>query len=349
MYEPSLLSGSVHVPVALISYFMLAQASRDARLAGLFLLLSSKKRTNPLGPISILSVERHLYHLIADVDAGFRAQALSLFRKLIDRLKNSIASGASSAGSEVQHAWSRNLSQMRLQDKAQNSASVGQIKLLAHLQRTLLWQMHPCSSYQRHITALRALQDLLESEVESRIDLTDQAKLVSSTQLRWPFNLSVYTLTLKRLLLDLLLDPFDDVRSFAASSFASYKGSVHTTTRSLTTLLRGANGVLRFAATSPSVASSDTELLQQVITSAQQRVIQTGRADHADGLARAYGALSTRTISHLNNVLKTLVKTLDVALETAATNITAAVETQPLHAYFKSLWYVVCVIAGISN
>jgi len=158
--------------------------------------------------------------------------------------------------------------------------------------------------------------------------LTRQAK----GQVQWMFSLKVFDCTNLRLLYDLLLDPFDDVRQAA-----------------LTILKLNSNSDLEDCATpaaylmhTNTTSSEDQSLKHSETLERALRIMhKTGRMDHADGVARIYDLInynqrvqnSTRISEEASEhafVLQ-LIGTIEKSLHLAKVAMSEAVDKYPVH------------------
>jgi hypothetical protein len=148
-------------------------------------------------------------------------------------------------------------------------------------------------------------------------------------QLNWAHGIRIGNKKLVRTLLDLILDPFDDVRDAAVSVLQ-----------------------LCLAALPKSDKEHVMSTIPPFIARAETVMLRTGRADQADGVARAYGMIFSSAESgavapgssyfstklqifeHLQDQLKS---TLTVAHE----DLSQAVDGRPVHGIFAALRYVV--------
>jgi hypothetical protein len=122
-----------------------------------------------------------------------------------------------------------------------------------------------------------------------------------------------------RLLLDLIIDPFDDIRNTAVS---------------ILQLCLPASGIIE--------KNTVSETVRRVLHRAEASVLRTGRADQADGVARVYSLLSTLLRDDLDApnptvlspgfmVFNTLVTGLKDTLSAAHKNLSEAVGGHPVH------------------
>lgn len=174
-------------------------------------------------------------------------------------------------------------------------------------------ELMPTGSYQRHIASLKSLQYILGMEADSSKtwQTTDDGKLYyDKFDRRWV-----------RALLDMVMDPFEDVRD--ASSAVLKKILSDRQYRKASLFGRG------------QIAQEIAFFLERADTLARR----TSRADHSDGVARAnqlhyrlFDAASDR-ISHLSK----LVTELERRVVIAEHDLGLAVLEAPLHGHFASL------------
>ncbi|KAK3700566.1 hypothetical protein LTR37_015894 [Vermiconidia calcicola] len=300
---------SVQLPVHCIS-LMLRQRSRDTRMTGLSLLITSHAATKPFPPKIFKSLQRYLYVFFGDSDANFRSEVFSLMQKLMDRLRAVTAV-------------------LRRQANTHEAAAQtlhSHYSFLEWLLRFLSWELRPTASYQRHISALKALLIVARSGLDKVISSEHLSK-AALAETKWPLHISIMTSGLRRLLLDLLVDPFDDVRQTSAAILALYAALGDVDER-----------------------QHAHESLRAVIDSAEVRMLATGRADQADGVAHMYALLfrEGQNLSEASSggrpsqqpVLLSLVESLERNLEIAKSSLPTAANRYPMHGLLASLRYV---------
>lgn len=216
-----------------------------------------------------------------------------------------------------------------------------QILFLDWYTEFLTWELQSTSSYQRHITALQLLYRLLLPDVGAgAVRLPPE---FASNRDKVPLQKNMFTPQLLRCALDLMLDPFDDVRNGAAAILELVPPSM---------LLAPANdtGGLTMD-TEPTVG--DREILRSrglinMLYRAEAIMRYTGRADHADGVGRLYNLLygTCQNSAKPDNWYKSRVSILEHILErlehdirVARDNMRLAVGKYPLHGYLIALRY----------
>ncbi|KAK3718169.1 hypothetical protein LTR37_005284 [Vermiconidia calcicola] len=307
--DVSISSTSVQLPVRCIGR-MLRQSSRNTRLTGLSLLTTSHAATRPFPPETFRMLRRYLYIFFGDTDANFRSEVFSLMQKLMDRLRAVTAVLGRQANTN--EAAAQTLHNHR--------------SFLEWLLQFLSWEVRPTASYQRHISALKTLSVLARSGLDQVVPSQYLSK-AAVAETKWPFQISIMTPGLRRLLLDLLMDPFDDVRQMSAAILFLYS----------------APGNVR-------ESQHGRKGLGDVIDRAENRMLATGRADQADGVAHMYALLfresqsvsrsSTGPHSTEQSVLLRLVESLARILNTVESSLATAPDKYPMHGLLTSLRYV---------
>ncbi|KAF2638484.1 hypothetical protein P280DRAFT_551128 [Massarina eburnea CBS 473.64] len=306
------------------------------RLAGLYLLINTSAITKPITGGVFRSLKRNMVHLHADTDANFRRELLSYIQKLFNHLRGStttlVKSNHKNANTN-QHRLPFPKSSYRYaqsSDKSpiQNPLSES-LDFIAWYIKFLEWELRSEASYQRRITAVRALTVVLRSGIDPRIPHHLLSKGAQG-QLHWAHGLELANSALIRSLLDLVLDPFDDVRD--ASLLA------------LRLCLESLPKEEKIAALAR---------IPGFIRRAEAAMLRTGRADQADGVARAYSLLfssaqtpNTDTDLHYLgqtsslDVLKQLNQQLKETLAIARSNLMEAVNGRPVHGTFAAIRYI---------
>jgi len=211
----------------------------------------------------------------------------------------------------------------------------------------LIAELHPTASYQRHISAIQGLHTLLKSGVDSSVSQIILSRLAKNSS-QWPFHITIVNDSVRRMLCDLLLDPFDDVRNGALSILKIDNSSRH--------LPQQEHVEGHIPSTDPtnsrevSLAISGTGE-DPVFERAKAVMLRTGRVDHADGVARLFDLRSYRlSASHEGTqqlgvpslvsqlaIVHDLTTLLETSLEAAKTNMADAVSNFPMHGLFTAL------------
>lgn len=314
----------------------MSHSEPEVRLAGMFLSVHSTAITKPMTGGVFKSLKHNLVHLHADTDAYFRREVHGYTQKLFDRLR------ASTATLSKGLMKSRTAEQGRLpfpkeclQKQSQTSRSTTDDPLTESLAfivwytKFLEWELRPTGTYQRRITALRSLTIALKSGVDAGVP---HAQLSKSAQgeLNWAHALQIPNSKLIRLLLDLVLDPFDDIREASVAVLQ-----------------------LCLAALPDAERASVLTTIPRFVARAEAMMLRTGRADQADGVARAYALLFTVADAKVTEALELpssnsgvfdgLRKQLTDTLEIARTNLSEAVNGRPVHGIYAALTLVLLI------
>jgi hypothetical protein len=303
----------------------------EVRLAGMFLSVYSVAITRPMSSGIFSSLKRHLVHLHTDTDVNFRSEILGYTQKLFDRLRASSATLAKSAVKADRDKASRlaipKASFNHSTVQSQNDALIKHLEFVVWYIRFLVWELRSTASYQRRIIALQALTIVLRSSIDPGIPQSHLSKSALG-QLNWAHGVQMATPQLTRVLMDLIVDPFDDIRNSAVS-------------------------VLQLCSVTQLLAADDTvpATLRTFLQRGEALQVQTGRADQADGVARAYSLLispmnehaepsdtTTFTTSYL--VFEYLTDQLRSTLSYAFDDLAKAVNGWPVHSIFASLKFV---------
>ncbi|KAH0544924.1 hypothetical protein FGG08_001004 [Glutinoglossum americanum] len=355
-------SNSVVIPDALIGKF-LARASATIRLAALSLLIASPLLTRPFssGVLSLLEQNMAFFH--ADTDAKFRTDVLNTTKRLIDRLRGSISSLSRDVGRYKKakaHAIESE-KQWGVAKAAKSSAGRLQrhVEFLNWYISFLIAELQPTASYQRHVTALKALNILLQSGLDAEVPAMRLSKLARG-EVKWPFHVKVLDTQACRVLLDLLADPFDDVRNGAASILKmATPDSVYLFKSAVCVDIspRGPQKVSELRNETVQKPARSTTLLDVFgfLSRIERKLHLSGRADHADGVARTYEIIFDMcsrcrvtdtpfgpfTRGHHRNpqlsIANRLMSILEEGLDAARMDLALAVSNNPVHGHIAGV------------
>ena len=232
---------------------LLSHADGDVRIRTFALLLASSSTTAPLSNTILQCLAGHMKYLYGESDPQNRSEVMSIVRKLVLRLRGG--------------AYSLHKSIIDPQSQPEGDRADNRSADLRQHEEFLVWfaefledELRPNVSYQRHIMALKSIDLLVRSGIDNGIATLPSIE-VSRNQTPWPIHISLHDASLTYALLNLVMDPFEDVR--IASSM----------------LLE----TLAFAAMLPM-----QKHICQLVRRAEQLASRTSRADHADGTARLY-------------------------------------------------------------
>lgn len=326
-------SGQVVLQEDLLEH-VLVHPSCHVRTLALSLIVSSSSTTRPYSQTALALLKRYLGMYFEDSEARFRNELLGKLRDMYKRirggifvLKRSLARARAAAAK----------AQSGLPDKSKPamyhsniiSHPVSELASALELHEDFLdWYLHflrteltPTASYQRHVTSLKAVCKIIQVEaVPTKTWETDEdgSLLFDKFDQIWCRNL-----------LNILVDPFDDVRDLAA------------------TALRLLFSDDRYKKILPP-GQDKRAVLSGFVARANQLANQTGRADHANGVARAYELLHRFSGDQdaQFGVLADLLSSLGDRISSAERNLGSAVLDAPTHGLFAALrWELLITLA----
>ena len=330
---------------------LLDHPNKAIRIQAISIMLRSSSSTDPvpIGHLSRLRDSICYFHI--EVDPRTRNAFVALAKEFVPRVMRAISSSRFAVDSCKQALSEGNAEgnpglDLEQQNKIEDVIRENETIHVQHLSFFELYmsflakELRPTVSYQRHITALHVLSAVFrcacsKNTVDSLdVDLIDR-------DVKWR-GYSSFTRSLLRPLFDLLMDPFDDVRSMAASillivleniwkpHFRSLEGEAVQVP--LPIAVRGDEGDARLD-------------LPSLLSRVQSTLRTTGRADHADGVGRLYCVIwqfgRKNPDWHVNKSLVTdhLLSGLDEDINVAGTDLRLAVGTRPLHGHLIALRY----------
>lgn len=346
---------------------LLAHASSTVRSLAFSVLVSSNSAIRPFSATALTILQSRLSILYSDTDAKFRNEVLSNTKQMIERLRGATA------------LLVREIESISLQLSSEHSMSPQERELaqVALKQTTELLQVHssfmewyiefllgeliPTSSYQRHITALGAISLLLRSGILKQNPESPPVRAQDNSTV-WPYIIEFFNPMSVRLLLDLLLDPFEDVRS-SATSILKLASPDNFTAKELSKECPADIDIAKPAISAKIFFTADqnnfgSELsmrresesrnerknkplvkLRDFIERAEDFSKRTGRADYADGLARSYELLCSLLSSTTEQIqlLTQLVEDLETKVRIAEQDLATAVLDAPVHGTFAAL------------
>ncbi|GMG25342.1 unnamed protein product [Aspergillus oryzae] len=295
------------------------------RIAALSLLITAPATTKPVSSATIRAILKGLPSMHSEsADPYARGEILSLIRKLIPRLKGGILSEHESLA-EANVSNSKRHPPKFARDDSETQ------KCLKEYLDLLKDDLRPTASYPRHIMALKTLIHLLESGLDARYAGHIAAKQVGNVT-KWRLNMDIFEPSLLRLLVDLLLDPYEEVRATSLTLLNLFPQDV---------LL---SGYLR----SRSNGKHEKPQLVDALNRAEQLASNTSRADHADTVARLYHIFFTAADDSSSKVagswwetkqgvVDTLLKKLEEKLSLAGGLFNSSMRDAPLHGYVSAL------------
>ncbi|CAG8975357.1 hypothetical protein HYALB_00005687 [Hymenoscyphus albidus] len=333
---------------------LLANASDTIRSLAFSVLTSSFSSTRPFSPAVLDILRPNMGLLYADTDAKFRNEVLSNTKHLIERLRGAtalLAREIEQCSFKISHGDPLNsalLAKEKTVLHATQELFSKHQKFLEWYVNFLLGELIPTSSYQRHIMALRAIHILLHSRLQGPGSALSSIP-VPANSTKWPFSLQFFNARSMRLLLDLLMDPFEDVRSTAADILRLsdrinfMKVGPQDDKKSLQDLSNGGSfptvEIMQDTKWVPPVCDQPSTLLTDFISKAEEASKRTGRADYADGVARSYKILYDLQISldARLQLIDGLVKRVEQKVSMAEKDLALAVLEAPTHGDFAAL------------
>ena len=214
----------------------------------------------------------------------------------------------------------------------------------------LINELHPSASYQRHITALKAMLsiDFISRFKNGAINVFNHNRIGSKSHntAHDCFN----GVQLVRLFLDLTMDPFDDVRSAAASLLRNLLSNLDSTS-----IFFNHNIPMNLVGNEDKVASSISTQVRYIfnnifastIDRAKMMMSCTGRADHADGFGRlcqlkfdSYEVTNTQAgTENRISVMENLLFSLSADIRNLRNNFSFTIASSPLHGHLIALRY----------
>ncbi|THC95402.1 hypothetical protein EYZ11_005126 [Aspergillus tanneri] len=296
------------------------------RIAALSLLITANATTKPFSSGTMRAILKGLPSMHAESDAYSRGEILSITRKLIPRLKGGIMSSEQN-WTDVRASVNKKQPPNYARDDVETR------QCLKEYLDFLKADLQPTASYPRHITSLKTLILLLESGLDTRFE----GSIVSKNEgnyTKWRLNVEIFEPTLLRLLVDLLLDPFEEVRA-----------------RSLTIVNLFPRDILLSGGIQLGSNSSEKIQLLGALATAEQMASRTSRADYADTVARLYHIFfctaeqespnATQWWETKSGVVDAILKRLEEKLSLPGASFQYSLRDAPLHGYVSALRYII--------
>ena len=326
---------------------LLEHASSSVRMAALSLLVTSSALLKPMSRRVIHHLQMCLPHFHVEANAKSRNEFIALMKKLCMRLRGATMSllrathAPEAPGLEEDSKSTANSES----NSVEHQSGIGE-DLRAHTAFRrwyllfLIHELRPTASYQSHITALRILHPLLEGEVAGRRTLSkSDIEYFKALDENVPRGLVLGPI------FDLLLDPFDDVRHWAALVYEVYFQL---------SLIQPFLSTMGEVEDEAHKARQDRQyyiaqgMIHTALLMAESKAEITGRADHADGVGRLYSLLygSSRVLEkpiswHHSNVLivDRLISKLEEEVKIAKGDLLQALSNASLHGHLIALRY----------
>ena len=177
----------------------------EVRLSTLKLLVNSSSTTASLPQLTFGCLLSNLKYVYCDNDAHNRGEILSVLRRLLIRLRGS-------SFSVTREVPAR-------EDKSPVTTSDTEYaceveKFLVIFLLFLERELAPSCPYPRHILALKSLELLLRSGVDPAVA---EGSSVRYEQTAWPLQIPSWSKSLTSSLFDLMMNPYEDVRTTAST------------------------------------------------------------------------------------------------------------------------------------
>ncbi|KFY35851.1 hypothetical protein V494_05528 [Pseudogymnoascus sp. VKM F-4513 (FW-928)] len=321
----------VELPIQAIGS-LLIHTDTTVRSLAFSVLVSSLSSTRPFPKESLDIICQNLYVLHADTDAKFRNDLFASTKHMLERLRGALALLTREASLRVtrrQLATDPNspteLQTLHNTEQVDKEDSDIQTHIQEH-ERFLSWylsflaqELVPTASYPRHITSLKSLEILLKTGVQ----LSPGVPTINTSRgsdTFWPKQVNVFSPSFCRLLLDLVLDPFEEVRNCSVSVLNSAPRDC-------------------FGPLSDTPYGPVPQLLQDLLSEAKMSSAQTGRADAADGLAHM-NVLHFKVLDndqHRLDFFNSLLSVLENDIEVASSDSDIPTDAIPLHGQLTTL------------
>ncbi|KAL8837449.1 MAG: hypothetical protein Q9170_002535 [Blastenia crenularia] len=327
---------------------LLCHADPQIRSASFSLVINSSSARHFFAESTLRSLRLALPFYHTEVDPKVRQENLAMIQKLLLRLIASLSTRNRMSSADLSHAhW----------DKQEASHPLGSTEPLyerhqyqLHLaflkwySRFVVRELDPATSYQRHVVSLKVVDFLLSS---SSIMQQPWSKY-NLRELKANTRRSQVDYDLLTPLLDLIMDPFDDVRELAALTLSKCLERMRSN-ESLGTALNG--------------DEIESFIMLGALHRASTKMQSTGRADHADGFGRLYvlihgpSGTADKDVAWSQRPKITfgdLTSKLEMCLVAAQVDLSGAVRAASLHGYLIAARYLVrqhdcCGLNGIAT
>lgn len=314
-----------------------------------------------------------LPYLHAETDTGVRGEYINLVRNIFERLRGAISVLSRVLQRQYVENRPNTMQTSEISSKQENTKThLPSESLMDQHMAFLHWyikflvsELQPTASYQRHIIALKVVTIILQSGLDDRVP---QGYLTRNAQAegKWSVNIRVFQPHLLRKLLDLSMDSFDDVREAAVLvikmrgpvaldhvEYGSRRRLSQTSKESSVAECSRSGEAAKHFSQGDQDGCSD---LMVVLSRAEKTLYGTGRADHADGLARLFEILNQASVGGTSEtssgaqsrnvwwtstfgVINHILTALEEGLLLAKSNLRLAVASAPVHGYLAALRY----------
>lgn len=323
---------------------LLTHSSAGVRIRTYELLASSQETTKPIRSTILSLLSKHLAYLSGDPDPGRRGEISGITVNMVNRLRQ---------GSTFH---SRALSRP---DQKTSQYEEHKYELEQHEEFLDCFidfiedELGPNCSFPRHISALKALQSLVESRLDPSIPVKNRRKLGKDLA-QWPFQKSLTYRNLRRILWRLMLDPFEEIRATVTPILQLIlQSGRYTLELSQGDVSRDQEGVssnqnmpwvnsehLSTFTKDSSTSSRPKEEIAQILEDANKLAALTNRADHADGVGRLIW-LQHMFSSRPSLIPSPVLERVEMSLGGDNADKSAPAMSVPLHACLIGLMYIV--------
>ncbi|KAL1874253.1 hypothetical protein Daus18300_003617 [Diaporthe australafricana] len=304
--------------------------SYDVRSFAMSLLITSSSSTRPYSMMAFELLRKHLPSCHADPDAKFRHEILGQSKNMLKRIKGAVSileKDLARIRNKASPSQAREPTVNTHRSKgAKEISNAGETwlrdtlsahhKFLGFYLQFLRQELAPTASYQRHITALKALLPILngkESPSAAEQNIYKDPQWIRSIK-------------------DLIMDPFDDVRETATTLLMLFPSEA---TR------------MEVVFDEKLPPTTPLAMLVEFSSRAAVQASRTSRADHSDGAARSFGLLcawQSTTESRLSLLVRQL-DILEIKISRAEKDLGHAVMAEPVHGDFAAIRYMWGVLA----
>lgn len=328
----------VELPIQAIGG-LLIHTDTTVRSLAFSVLVSSLSSTRPFPKETLDIIRQNLYVLHADTDAKFRNDLFASTKHMLERLRGALALLTREAGlSATRRQIATDPNSPKELQTVHNTEQLNKEEsdIQGHIQeheRFLSWylsflaqELVPTASYPRHITSLKSLEILLKTGVQLSPG-TPTINTSRGSDTFWPKQVNIFSPSICRLLLDLVVDPFEEVRNCSVSVLNSAPRDC-------------------FGPLSDTPYGPVPQLLQDLLSEAKMASSQTGRADAADGLAHM-NVLHFKILDnnqHRLDFFHSLLCILEDDIRLALTDFNQTPDAVPLHGQLTTLTYVILIL-----
>ncbi len=327
-----------------IAFGLLAHPSSTIRIAALSLVTSTTSFKSPISIQTLTNLQQSIPFFHAEVNPKVRNEFIVLIERLCEKLARafSIIHTSHFPDQGIRSA----LHNEERKENAVDELVKKQTAFSKWYMRYLVEELQPAASYQRHISALKILDTLLQIAMNGggSKKLFDPVAIVDEDF--YSNHRQFYGYRCVRLLSDLIMDSFDDVRLVASSILRILLRNMHPLEMDF-----------RLGHTAPPINSKVYALrtfplqtyniyIFHTLRRAEEIMYLTGRADHADGVGRLYSMLhdSCKELGEpalwFHNgwsIFDHLLSALENDIEIAKNDIRLAAKTAPLHGKLLAL------------